>query len=313
MTDAQSFLGAGDLYMDRLDEDGTKNGLVKVGAALLSLQSNAEIRQATSKGRDAYGQVLASATIGQPPVVNASITQLDRVALAMNFLGNLEDVDVSAGAETAEEVTVQNLDRYFRLAKRNIEATSVVVTRSAGSAATAWSSEAVVAEGDYYVPPSGSENDHFYKVTTGGTVGTTEPTWPTDGSTVEDGTAVFQDMGLIEAAATDFEVIARTGMIRALSTGNIEAEEVLSIAYDYLDVSGAKVLGAVQPTIKAYLFLDGINKVDGKDVEVEVWEAQLRPTSPVDFLADDFTSLEMEGTPVTPTDKDSPFVITYID
>lgn len=38
-------------------------------------------------------------------------------------------------------------------------------------------------------------NNHYYKCTTAGTSGGTEPIWPTTGGTVTDGTAVWTDMG----------------------------------------------------------------------------------------------------------------------
>lgn len=314
--EAVSFLGAGDLYMDRLNADGTRNGLLKVGAAMFSLQSNAEIKEQTAKGRDNYGQVIASATIAQPPQVNINLTELNRNALAMNFLGNLDDLDVAADTVDNEGILIENLDRFFRLSHRNLTAGTVSVNRPNGSLASAWQADTVYAVGDFVVPDT--PNEHFYKVTesTGDqkSHADTEPTWPTDGTTVTDEDVTWQDMGLIEPVEDAcWDAIYRTGMVRALPGGTIEAGETIEVTYGYGAYSGGRVMGAVQPTIKAYLFLDGINQVDGKDVEVEVWEAQIRPTSPVDFLADDFTALEMEGTPVTPPTKASPFIITYID
>lgn len=47
-------------------------------------------------------------------------------------------------------------------------------------------------------PSNGKQNGHFYKVTTSGTTGATEPTWPTgSGSTVASGTATFTEVGSI--------------------------------------------------------------------------------------------------------------------
>lgn len=46
-------------------------------------------------------------------------------------------------------------------------------------------------------------NMHWYEVETAGTSGTTEPTWPTDGSTVTDGTVVWRDKGYMEIPWVD--------------------------------------------------------------------------------------------------------------
>jgi len=309
----ESFLGSGDLYMDRLTAAGVRQGLFFAGnCKLFSLQSNAEIKDQSSKGRNDYGQVLTSATRGLPPALKVVLDQLDQKNLAMAFLGDVEDIDITGDTETDEALTVLTLDHYQRLGARSITDGSVTVSRDAGADAIAWADEAAYTSGAYCIPSVA--NLHFYKCTVSGTSGALEPTWPTNGGTVTDGTVTWQDMGLILAVEdTDFEVITRNGLFRALSTGSIEAGEALTIGYTYTSYTGYKVKGAVQPTIKAYLFLDGKNETNGKDVEVEVWAAQLRPTSPVDFLADDFTALELEGTPATPTGYDSPFEIKQFD
>jgi len=305
-----SFLGAGDTYIDWLNADGSRNGLDYAGnATSLSIQSNAEVKEQTGKGRTNYGQVIATATINQPPSLSLTLNQLNMKTIAMALLGTLDGVDVSAGSVSDEEVTVSSLDKYFRLSQRNVDTESgLTVTRQAGGTASAHATETSYEVGDYVVPTS--PNDHFYKCTEAGTSAASEPTWPTDGSTVTDDTVTWQDMGLIAAVQdTDFEVTSRNGMIRALSTGSIEAGETLLVSFDYASVTGLEVLGAVQPTIKAYLFLDGTNLVNGKDVEVEVWEVQLKPDSAIDFLADDFNSLELSGTPKTPSGYSAPYRI----
>lgn len=43
-----------------------------------------------------------------------------------------------------------------------------------------------------------ANNGHWYEVETAGTSGTTEPTWPTNGSTVTDGSVTWRDKGLME-------------------------------------------------------------------------------------------------------------------
>jgi len=309
-----SFLGAGDTYIDWLDADGSPNGLDFAGnATAFSLQSNAEVKEQTAKGRTNYGQVIATATINQPPTFNVTLNQLNMKTIAMALLGSLADVDVSAGSVSDESVLLANLDKYFRLANRNVDTESgLTVTRQAGATASAHATETSYAVGDYVVPTS--PNDHFYKCTAAGTSAASEPTWPTDGSTVTDDSVTWKDMGLIEPVQdTDFEVISRNGMIRALSTGSIEAGETVLVSYDYAAISGLETLGAVQPTIKGYMFLDGVNLVNGKDTEVEVWEVQLKPDSPVDFLADDFNSLELSGTPKTPAGKSAPFRVRQLN
>ena len=46
---------------------------------------------------------------------------------------------------------------------------------------------------------STAPNGHWYQATVAGTSGSAEPTWPTDGTTVTDGTVTWQDMGTMRA------------------------------------------------------------------------------------------------------------------
>lgn len=307
-----SFLGAGDTYIDWLTAAGVKNGLDFAGnATSLQIQSNAEVKEQTAKGRTNYGQVIATAVVNQPPSFTMTLNQLNMKVLAMALLGSLAEIDISSGSVSAEDVVLEAMGKYFRLANRLVDTETITVERKAGVDASTWQSETSYALGAYVAPG----NDRFYKATAAGTSDTVEPTWPTTtGETVTDGTVTWQDMGAIAAVKdTDFEIESRTGMIRALATGAIEAGETVTVAYDYAAITGLEIVGAVQPTIKAYVFLDGVNLVNGKDVEVEVWEVQLRPDSPVDFLADDFNSLTLTGTPKTPTGKSGPYRVRQFD
>ena len=311
----QSFLGSGNTYLDVLTAAGAKTGLFPAGnAKSLSIQSNAEIKEQTSKGRDTYGQVLASATLNQPAKIKLSLDQLDGNNLAMAFLGALTDIAIAAASVSAEVLTILTLDKYQRLAQRAIiDNAALIVSKAAGVAADVWAASAAKTAGQFVTPLTGG-NGHYYEVTTGGNLSAAEPTWPEDGTTVTDGDVVFTDKGLVVMTKDqDFEIIARTGMFRAITGGDIAADEVLSIAYDHTALTGFKVQGAIQPTIKAYIFLDGKNITNGKDCELEAWEAQLKPTSPVDFLAEDFTSLELEGTLVAPDGHAEPFIVRQFD
>lgn len=240
---AESLLCAGDVYLDRLDGDGTTNGYLLTGNAVkLEIQPQAEIKEQTSKGRATYGQVLASVAINQPAQLTIDLNQLDRTNLAMAFMGTDSDIAVTGASVSDEAVTAQH-DKYTPLEYRDVS--SVVVTDSTG-------------------------------VTT-------------------------------YVADTDYTVNARTGMIMALSTGDIADAESLLVSYTYATHAGYKVVGGTQPTIRARILMDGKNLVNDRSCFVTIWEAQVTPASPVDFLADEFAALSLTGTMLTPTGKSSPF------
>lgn len=60
-----------------------------------------------------------------------------------------------------------------------------------------WTADTEVSADDYIRPTADNYNGHYYKCTTGGTTDASEPTWPTDGSTVTDNDVVWEDQGLI--------------------------------------------------------------------------------------------------------------------
>lgn len=68
-------------------------------------------------------------------------------------------------------------------------------TFAATQAIDAWVTATAYDLDDLVVPTVA--NGHYYKATTAGTSDAGEPTWPTNGTTVADGTAVWTDQGLL--------------------------------------------------------------------------------------------------------------------
>ncbi len=251
----ESFLGSGDVYMDRLDADGSPNGFFAAGnVTRFALQPDSEVKEQISKGRDTYGQVIASVVLPKPAKLFMDFAQLDKKNIAINLFGSDTDIDDAEGTAEDEEITVLTLDNWQRLAHRGVDAESVEV---------------------YYA------------------TGTGDP--------------------VLATVDEDYEIIARTGMIRALSTGNITAGDVLTVTYDYAASTGWEISGMTESTIKLRLFLDGKNEVNGKDVEVTVHEVQVAAKSLLDFLSSDFSVMSLEGSPVTPTGYDEPFTVKEYD
>ena len=109
---------------------------------------------------------------------------------------------------------------------------------------------------------------------------------------------------------TDYTIDnADMGLITPLATGRISEDELLEVDYTYGTVAGNKVQGGTNSSIKVALLLDGENFADQSKVVANVWESVLTPQSGVDFLADDFTTLELTGTLNTPSGKASPYEV----
>ena len=126
---AQSFIGAGDVYIDRLTGAGVKQGSVKVGIGKLEIKPNVELKEQTSKGRDSYGQVTASVAINKPAEMTMTLTQVDRKALAIALLGD-DVAHAVTGATVSDSPLTARHDKAVFLPHRGLSA--VVVTDSTG-------------------------------------------------------------------------------------------------------------------------------------------------------------------------------------
>ncbi len=108
---------------------------------------------------------------------------------------------------------------------------------------------------------------------------------------------------------TDFEVNYALGMIKALSTGNIAANQALLIDYAHAAIDGWKVRGGTTPRAKGRLILDGRNKINNKGVRVEAYSVLLVSDGAFDLMADDATEFSLSGRMETPSGKTEAFII----
>jgi hypothetical protein len=244
MADSAGVLVEGTLYFDK-SVSGVSQGLEKwPGVAKLEIKPNSELKEATTKDKGQYGQVIASVAINKPADLSIIIKQVTGRALAVALQGDITAFSQGSGTATNQAVTAK-LGKFAELGKRNITAASVVVTNSAGS------------------------------------------------TTYVEG--------------TDYNVNYAMGFIEILSTGGISDAQALLVDYAYAAVSGDKVKGATVPQVKGKLVLDGNNLIDGKPMNVTIWDATLTADGAVDFMSDDPVELSMKGRMTTPDGKDSPF------
>lgn len=119
---------------------------------------------------------------------------------------------------------------------------------------------------------------------------------------------------------TDYRVEnARLGMLAIIEGSSLDAavdatgDTGLSLKLDYAHASltGTRITGATQPSLRAWVLFDGKNVESGEALEAEVWEVVLTPTGGFDFLADDWNEVPLEGRMVTPVGKTSPFEVRY--
>lgn len=226
------FLGCGTLYFDRL-VDGSSTGWVKVGNAMkFAIKSNSTLKERKSKSCDSYGQTIDSVSVPEPSELSVTLDDLQRENLAIAFLGNDFQNDITAGTVTDEPVTAPALGSIFQTALGQIS--GLVITDLGG-------------------------------VTT-------------------------------YVAGTDYKIDnAAVGLVQILVGGAITQGESLLVDYSNGGFTSGKVTGGTESQIKTAIKLVGTNLVNETGVEVDVWRATLAPNSEIDFLSDDYTTIDLQG------------------
>lgn len=127
---AGSYLGSGDVYLDRLDADNNPTGYQLEGSAKdFEIQVENETKEQVSKGRSTYGQVLATATIPGKPIVKMTLQKVSSVNMAMAVLGAATSGSQASGSVADEEVTAKQ-GIFVELSKAKLS--NVVVKNSVG-------------------------------------------------------------------------------------------------------------------------------------------------------------------------------------
>jgi hypothetical protein len=112
---------------------------------------------------------------------------------------------------------------------------------------------------------------------------------------------------------TDYEVNYRLGMIRALSSGGIAADESLKVDFGHAAMSGTKISGATNTQVRARFLLDGKNFADDLPCIVRVHEAIIAADAAFDFLGNEFANVSLPGRLKTPVGFSEPFTVDLLD
>jgi len=122
MATANAFLGSGKIRVDRKTDAGASTGYLDLTeAGVLEITETTELKSMASKGRDSYGQTVATVQVKQPAQVRLSMKEVDADKLAIALLGSTAAETVVGAAVSDEDVTLIP-ERWVKLANRNITA-----------------------------------------------------------------------------------------------------------------------------------------------------------------------------------------------
>lgn len=112
----------------------------------------------------------------------------------------------------------------------------------------------------------------------------------------------------------DYLLNKEMGWIKPLSTGAIDATEIVKITGTYDDQTGTEIKGITTSDVrvKAVLHAKNFAEQDAHSV-VTVYEAVIAADSAFDWLADDFNTVSLTGRMKTPAGMDAPFTVRMID
>jgi hypothetical protein len=203
----------------------------KQAAVILSPSSDFSYSESSEQAQyisaeSGIGTVLDQTTTSITRSAALTCNRMDKDVFALWLAGVAKTLAQASGSVTGEMTAYAFPNRQISLGGTvngstgvfGVSAVSLSSYEGANADDAAVSTAYVV--GDVVVPAT--PNDHWYMATVAGTSAGTAPTWPTDGSTVTDGTVTWQDMGLIDyTASTDYELNLGYGGVNILSTGAI--------------------------------------------------------------------------------------------
>lgn len=151
------------------------------------------------------------------------------------------------------------------------------------------------AVGDYYQPAT--PNSHYYVCTVAGTSAGTPPSFTTDGTTFADGTATFDDLGLIVVANVsnaDYLVDTALGLLSIVKGGAIPAGISLEVDYTPTAQTRQQIATASDTSLKGQLKFIADNAV-GKNQDVLMPDVTLSPSGEMPLItSDDIASMQFE-------------------
>lgn len=333
---ARSFLGAGDILLERI-VGGVGQGLEgPYKANKLGLQPAVETRQSTSKGRYDYGQTLESVNLQQPTTLTLELKEVVGAVLAMALMGTSAALAQASGTLVDEAVAGKKGKWVSVAGKLNLAETVVVehqnartgtyaatggntgnftcsaVTVAAGTRAGVYTGTLTAATAFTIVGPAGtvgsgtfgsafSTGGLGFTITAGGTPGVAGDSFTI--TVVPSGS----DSTLVEG--TDFKLNRPLGLIMLLPGSTAPEDTVFKVSGAYSGTSGTRISGGTQSEVRVRIVFDGINMADGTECTAEVFEAVLATESEFDFLPDDFGVVTLSGNCKTPVGKDAPYIV----
>lgn len=225
----------GKVYFDLFDANGNPTGERYLGNTQGATQQTTPQKIASYDNEDGVAVKADEVTTQIDRTVTIRTRNIDWDNIALFAVADRSTRTQASGSVTDHAIGPVVSDRYYQIGTSASNpsgergATVTAVTAKEGDDASAAATTTAYVVGDVVIPAVA--NNHWYMATVAGTSGGSAPTWPTDGSTVTDGTVTWQDMGLIAyTVTTDYTADADLGRLYTVPGGAIATAAALAAA-----------------------------------------------------------------------------------
>lgn len=290
---------AGTVYLDVFDTSGNLTGERDVGNTRTLTFPAPSITRKDKIGKrvENYGVKIESKIIQILGTVKFTLDDIFKENLALAMFGADSVVTVTGAAVTSEAV-VAALGKSKKLAHEKISASPAPVVSAVTP--SAWQATHGYVLGDIVL--AGTLRGIC---TTAGTSGATEPTWTGNdvGDVIDDGDTLKWTLAkLAYVADTDYEIDETFGLLKCLSTGDIEDAQSLEVDYTYASYAGYKVLANQVQKIDCRLRFTGKNLNTDDNVMILVHHVSLVPSGDMSWITEDFGTLDFTGDIIATSD-----------
>lgn len=129
---ARGFLGAGDLYINRIVGGVHQGWQGPYEAIKFEIKPNIDIKELVSKSRANYGNVIESVPLNQPADFSVELAEVNKESMVLALLGTTAALTQTSGTMTAVSIPTVVLDTWIELTKANLTG-SQTVTAAGGS------------------------------------------------------------------------------------------------------------------------------------------------------------------------------------
>jgi len=110
----------------------------------------------------------------------------------------------------------------------------------------------------------------------------------------------------------DYQVDYAAGLLLAIDGGAITDGDTVDGTIDAAAITSDRISAATVTQISVAITMHGVNQVDGKLFSLEIDQAIVSPTEPIDFFSGEFVAVTLTGKLKTRANKTAPYIFDTV-